>query len=85
MKLQYSVALDVLIKKECTGANYFPINETCTLLHVEDELDDWENTGDDVTYMCVDCDPQGEWNFNMVHLISPLNTMGLRGHLPTTS
>ena len=40
----------------CTAANYFPNNKTCTLLHVEDVLDDWVKD-DDVTYICVDCEP----------------------------
>ena len=41
----------------CTAANYYLRNQTCTLLHVEDVLDDWEKSADDVSYICVDCDP----------------------------
>ena len=40
----------------CTGATYFLSNKTCTLLHVEDVLDDWKN-GDDVTYISMDSKP----------------------------
>ena len=40
----------------CTGANYFLSSHTCLLLHVEDVLDDWVEDND-VTYICVDCEP----------------------------
>ena len=52
---------------ECTGVNYFLNNRTCMLLHVEDVLDDWEKTNDDVAFMCVDCEPglKGECNLNV--------------------
>jgi hypothetical protein len=33
----------------CTSANY--ANNTCTLLNVQDQLDDWQDSKD-VTYMC---------------------------------
>ena len=42
---------------KCNGVNLFASNNTCTLLHVEDVLDDWEKQHDDVTYICVDCEP----------------------------
>ena len=52
---------------ECIGVNYFLNNETCTLLHVEDTLDDWEKSNDNVAFMCMDCEPglNGEYNLNL--------------------
>ena len=48
---------------ECTGVNYFPSNKTCILLLVEDVLDDWVNNDDeDVTYSCVNCEPDPTGN-----------------------
>ena len=48
---------ECVMQFNCTAANYYPRNKTCTLLYVEDVLDDWEETDDGVTYICVDCDP----------------------------
>ena len=44
----------------CTAANYFPTNQTCTLLNVEDIVDDWV-MNDNVTYICMDYEqvPEG--------------------------
>ena len=40
----------------CTAANCFLTNQTCTLLNVEDVLDDWV-MNDNVTYICMECEP----------------------------
>ena len=42
---------ECVVQVNCTAAIYFPCNQTCTLLHVEDMLDDWEETDDDVSYI----------------------------------
>ena len=47
---------ECVLQTKCTAANYFPTNQTCTLLNVEDVLDDWE-TNDNVTYISMDCEP----------------------------
>ena len=45
-------------RENCTAANYFPSNKTCTLHYVGDVLDDWvEKDDDDITYICIDCQP----------------------------
>ena len=49
----------------CTAANYSPSNMTCTLLHVDDALDNWLHA-DDVTFICAQCrqSPRGEFYYN---------------------
>ena len=44
----------------CTGGIFSPSNMSCTLLYVEDVMDDWEKTDDDIIYMCMDCVPGPE-------------------------
>ena len=48
--------LECNLQTNCTEANYFLTNQTCTLLNVEDVVDDWK-TNDNVTYICMDCEP----------------------------
>ena len=46
---------------QCNGFNYVLSNKTCTLLHMESVVDDWEKD-DDVVFTCIECDsgPEGE-------------------------
>ena len=37
-------AMACVVHDECTSANYSPTNHTCTLLHVHDTLDDWQDS-----------------------------------------
>ena len=46
----------------CMAANYFPSDKTCTLMQVEDVLDDWEKD-DDVTYITRDHELDQEGSF----------------------
>ena len=55
-----SCGQECISKASCTAANYSPKNKTCTLLHVADVMDDWEKKDDDVTYICVNCEPGPE-------------------------
>ena len=45
-------------RANCTAANYFHSNKTCTLLHVGDVLDDWVEKDDGITYICTDSQPE---------------------------
>ena len=41
-------AMACVVHDECTSANYSPTNQTCTLLHVQDTLDDWQDSQDGI-------------------------------------
>ena len=65
-----------------TAANYFHSNRTCTLLHVEDVMDDWVGADEDVTFICIDCQPGPEGllrsQFNKIlHILHIFNNMNL--------
>ena len=58
----------------CTAANYFHGSRTCTLLHVEDVVDDWvDEEENDVSFICIDCEPGPEGlllpQFNKIYIL----------------